>query len=129
MADVYELTTLAQQILDSDWFRVLTLLGTVAFALSGVVLAYAGGHTLVGALTLAALPGAGGGILRDLILQRQPLGIVRDPAILLTIFATVLLGKAFFRFTALMGAQRALKSLQSRPERGTLVIELCDALG
>src|SRR5262249_39361819 len=73
--------------------------------------------------------GGGGGMLGDLILQRQPLGIVRDPTILLTIFATVLLGKAFFRLTALTGAQRVLKSLQSGPERGTLVIELCDALG
>jgi len=129
MADVDALTTLAQQILDGEWFRVLALLGTVAFALSGVVLAHAGGHSLVGALTLAALPAAGGGILRDLILQRQPLGIVRDPAILLAIFATVLLGKAYFRLAALTGAQRVPNSLHSGPEGRTLVIELCDALG
>src|SRR5262249_24471186 len=129
MADAQALAILAQQVLDSDWFRVLTLLGTVAFALSGVVLAYSGGYTLVGALTLAALPAAGGGIVRDLILQRQPIGIVRDPAILLTIFCTVLLGKAFFRLSALTGVQRVVKSLQFGPDGGTFVIELCDALG
>jgi len=129
MADAHALAILAQQVLDSDWFRVLTLLGTVAFALSGVVLAYSGGYTLVGALTLAALPAAGGGIVRDLILQRQPIGIVRDPVILLTIFCTVLLGKAFFRLSALTGAQRVVKSLQSGRDGGTFVIELCDALG
>jgi len=59
MADAYAPAILAQQVLDSDWFRLLILLGTVAFALSGVVLAYSGGYTLLGALTLAALPAAG----------------------------------------------------------------------
>jgi polar amino acid transport system substrate-binding protein len=108
---------------------VLVFLGTVAFALSGVALAHAGGYTLIGALVLAALPAAGGGVVRDLLLQRQPLGIVRDPAILLTIIGTVLLGKAFFRFTILIGAQGVIKSLQSGRLGGTLIIELCDALG
>jgi len=129
MADAYAPAILAQQVLDSDWFRLLILLGTVAFALSGVVLAYSGGYTLLGALTLAALPAAGGGVVRDLILQRQPIGIVRDPAILLSIFCTVLLGKAFFRLAALTGVQRVVKSLHSGPDWGTRVIELCDALG
>jgi polar amino acid transport system substrate-binding protein len=123
------LPTLVQQAIDSDWFRVLTLLGTVAFALSGVALAYAGDYTLVAALVLAALPAAGGGVVRDLLLQRQPLGVVRDPAILLTIIGTVLLGKAFFRFTALIGARGIVKSLQSGRHGRTQVIELCDALG
>jgi polar amino acid transport system substrate-binding protein len=128
MADACALPILVEQTIDSDWFRVLTLLGTVAFALSGVVLAYAGGYTLIGALVLAALPAAGGGVVRDLLLQRQPLGIVRDPAILLTIIGTVLLGKSFFRFTALIGAQSVLYSLQSG-RRVARVIEFLDALG
>jgi polar amino acid transport system substrate-binding protein len=122
------LPILVQQAIDSDWFRALFFLGTVAFALSGVVLAHAGGYTLVGAFVLAALPAAGGGVVRDLLLQRQPLGIVRDPAILLTVIGTVVLGKAFFRFTALIRAQSILNSLQSG-QYGARVIEFCDALG
>ena len=54
-------------------------MGTAAFALSGVVLAYGGQYTLFGALVLAALPAVGGGIVRDLLLQRDPLGVVRSP--------------------------------------------------
>ena len=65
---------LINQTLDSDWFRVLAFVGTVAFALSGVVLAYAGQYTLFGALILATLPAVGGGVVRDLMLQRDPLG-------------------------------------------------------
>jgi polar amino acid transport system substrate-binding protein len=127
MVDV-ALPILVQQTIDSDWFRVITILGTVAFALSGVVLAHVGGYTLIAALVIAALPAVGGGVVRDLLLQRQPLAIVRDPAILLAIIGTVLLGKALFRFTALIGGQSVLYSLQSG-RCVARVIELCDAFG
>jgi polar amino acid transport system substrate-binding protein len=129
MIDADALPILAQQTIDSEWFRVLAFVGIVAFAMSGVALAHSGGFTLIGAVVLAALPAAGGGILRDLLLQRQPLAIVRDPAILLAIIGTVLLGKAFFRLTALIGARSVIKSLQSARHLGTPLIEICDALG
>jgi polar amino acid transport system substrate-binding protein len=129
MTDACALPILVQQTIDTDWFRVLAFVGTFAFALSGVALAHSGGFTLIGAVVLAALPAAGGGILRDLLLQRQPLGIVRDPAILLIIIGTVLVGKGFFRIMTLIGAQAAIKSLQSGRHGGAQVIEICDALG
>src|SRR5262249_17509108 len=72
IADFYALPVLANQTLDRRWFRILAFIGTVAFALSGVVLAYAGQYTLFGALVLAALPAVGGGIVRDLLLQEIP---------------------------------------------------------
>jgi polar amino acid transport system substrate-binding protein len=74
IANAYALPILIHQTLDSDWFRVLTLPGTVSFALSGVVLAYAGRYTLFGAVVLSSVPTVGDGVARDLILQRQPLG-------------------------------------------------------
>jgi polar amino acid transport system substrate-binding protein len=129
IADAYALPILIHQTLDSDWFRLLALLGTVSFALSGVVLAYAGKYTLFGALVLASLPALGGGVVRDLLVQRQPLGIVRDPVILLTVFGTVVLGLAFFKVVSLTGAQRFAQSLQTRRHVATHLIEICDALG
>ena len=57
-----------------------------------MVLAYEGRYTLFGALILAALPAVGGGGVRDLLLQRQPLGIVRAPEALLIVFGTVFVG-------------------------------------
>ena len=92
IAGFYALPVLINQTLDSEWFRVLTFIGTIAFALSGVVLAYAGQYSLFGALILASLPALGGGVVRDLLLQRDPLGIVRNPEALLIVFATVLAG-------------------------------------
>src|SRR5262249_1417083 len=84
IADAYAVPILIHQTLDSSWFRALVFIGTVSFALSGVVLAYAGKYTLFGALVLASLPSLGGGVVRDLLVQRQPIGIVRAPEALLT---------------------------------------------
>ena len=56
IAAFYALPVLINQTLDSEWFRVLAFIGTSAFALSGVVLAYAGQYSLFGALILASLP-------------------------------------------------------------------------
>jgi polar amino acid transport system substrate-binding protein len=129
IADAYALPILIHQTLDSDWFKVLVLLGTITFALSGVLIAYAGKYTLFGALALASLPAVGGGVVRDLLLQRQPLGIVRDPAILLTVFGTVVVGMAFFKIIAMTGANRLAQFLQTRRNVGTGLIEVFDALG
>jgi polar amino acid transport system substrate-binding protein len=64
IAYAYALPVLINQTLDSDWFRILAFIGLVAFALSGVVLAYEGKYTVFGALILATLPAVGGGIVR-----------------------------------------------------------------
>jgi polar amino acid transport system substrate-binding protein len=129
IADAYALPILIHQTLDANWFQALALLGTVAFALSGVVLAYAGRYTLFGAVILSSLPTVGGGVVRDLILQRQPLGIVRDPVILLTVFGTVLAGMAVIKVISLTAAQPFVRSLRSQRRLGAQLIEIFDALG
>src|SRR6516164_4820597 len=97
----------------------------VAFALSGVVLAYEGQYTLFGALVLAALPAAGGGIVRDLLLQREPLGIVQNPEALLTVFGTVLV---VIKTIPRIRAGLLTKYLQSHARLGTRLIEVFDAI-
>src|SRR5262245_55394101 len=128
IADFYALPVLANQTLDRRWFHILAFIGTVAFALSGVVLAYAGQYTLFGALVLAALPAVGGGIVRDLLLQRDPLAVVRDPEALLTVFGTVLAGMIVIKAMARVQAGRFTKYLQSRAHLGTQAIEVFDAI-
>ncbi|MBV9968968.1 MAG: transporter substrate-binding domain-containing protein, partial [Xanthobacteraceae bacterium] len=109
IADAYALPVLIHQTLDTGWFKALALLGTVAFTLSGVVLAHAGRYTLFGALVLASIPALGGGVLRDLVFQREPLGVVRDPTFVLAVIATVMLGMAFFKIVSLGRAQRLVE--------------------
>src|SRR5260370_29223804 len=129
IADTYALPILIHQTLDAGWFRFLVTIGTIAFALSGVVLAYAGRSTLFEAMVLASLPALGGGVIRDLLLRREPLGIVRDPFVLLTIFGTVIIGMLVIRISSFAGAKRFVDSLQSRGHFGTGLIQICDGLG
>jgi polar amino acid transport system substrate-binding protein len=127
--DFHALPALINQTLDSEWFRFLFFIGTVAFALSGVVCAYAGRYTLFGALILASLPAVGGGVVRDLLLQRNPLGIVRTPEALLTVFGTVMAGMVVIRFMSCVPSDLLSKYLQSRPRLGAQLIEVFDAIG
>ena len=129
VASAYAIPILIHQTLDSDWFRILVSLGTVSFALSGVVLTYAGRATLFGAVVLASLPAVGGGVVRDLLLHREPLGIVQDPVILLTIFGTVLSGKLVIKIMSLAGTKRFTQSLPLSGRLGTHLIQVFDALG
>jgi polar amino acid transport system substrate-binding protein len=129
IADAYALPILIHQTLDTGWFKALALIGTIAFAVSGVVLAHAGKYTLFGALALASIPALGGGVLRDLIVQREPLGVVRDPSFVLAMIVTVLLGMAFFKLVAIGEAERLVQPLRGPRIIGTHLIEVCDALG
>jgi hypothetical protein len=71
---LYALPILINQTLDSDWFRGLAI---IAFALSGVVFAATGQY--LGALISPPFRPSGAGIVRDLLFQRQPIGVVQNP--------------------------------------------------
>jgi polar amino acid transport system substrate-binding protein len=126
--DFDALPALINQTLDSEWFRILVFMGTVAFALSGIVCACVGQYTLFEALFLASLPALGGGVVRDLLLQREPIGIVGAPEPLLVVFATVLTGMLVIKVTSRVQADLP-KYLQSLPSLGTRLIEVFDAIG
>jgi polar amino acid transport system substrate-binding protein len=90
----YLLPVLLGQTAGQTWFFIIGLLGTIAFAISGVLLAREGKYSLFGALVIAALPSVGGGVLRDILINRETLSVVASPVYLTTIFATVM----FFYF-------------------------------
>lgn len=77
---------------DAAWFKFIEVVGTVAFAISGLVIAFKERSTLLGALILALLPSMGGGLMRDVILGRIPVGALQSPVFLLSILLTVLIG-------------------------------------
>jgi polar amino acid transport system substrate-binding protein len=129
IADFYALPVLINQTLDSEWFRILAFVGTVAFALSGVVIAYGGDYTIFGAMILASLPAVGGGVVRDVLLQREPLAIVRNPGALLTVFGTVLIGFVVIRGLELVRPGLLSKYVESHGSLATRLIELFDAVG
>lgn len=82
---------------DRGWFRITEILGTIAFAISGLIIAFKERATLLGALILAVLPSLGGGIMRDVIFDRNPVGALQSPIYLLSVLVTVGLGFIFIK--------------------------------
>jgi polar amino acid transport system substrate-binding protein len=93
----YHLSPMLEIAVGGRWFYWLDIIGTIAFALSGVILAHRGRYNLVGAFVLAALPAVGGGLLRDLITGRQPVGVLRSPVPLLLVAGLVVVGYVVFK--------------------------------
>lgn len=83
---------LIEQTLDMRWFLHLDIVGTIAFAVSGVLIASREGYSFVGAIILAALPAVGGGTVRDILLDRHPIGMMQTPLYLILVLVTVLAG-------------------------------------
>ncbi|MAP24596.1 MAG: hypothetical protein CMM87_03580 [Rickettsiales bacterium] len=95
------------QILNSHWFFIIEIIGTIAFALSGVILAYRDRTTLFGAFIYALLPSAGGGILRDLLLSRHEIAFIQSPIYLFLALGTTLLSYACIK---LFGAYKVFQN-------------------
>lgn len=88
----YLYPVLLLQTADTDWFRIVEIIGTIAFAISGLIIAYRDNSTLFGAFIFALLPSMGGGLMRDVIIGRNPVGALLSPLYLLLIIGTVITG-------------------------------------
>lgn len=75
--------------LGSDWLYVLEVVGTGKSALAGYMAARISQFSLFGALVLATISSSGGGVLRDLMLDRHPIGIMAGQLKMLLIVAVV----------------------------------------
>ena len=62
-----------------DPYLILEYVGTVAFAVSGGAVAVRAGMDWLGVAVLAVVAAIGGGTLRDLLLDRLPVGWIQDP--------------------------------------------------
>jgi len=92
------------------WFFAVDVIGTIAFALSGVLLARQGKYSFFGALVLAATPSVGGGIVRDVLLQRETVSVLKSPIYLLLIFGTVIIFYIIFRLQRFWQSSRVADS-------------------
>jgi len=125
----------------ANWFHWLDMIGTVAFALSGVLIARREGYSAFGAFVLAALPAVGGGVVRDLLVGRSPIGVLSSPEPLSLVVCTVLLAYLAYRIAGLSvwplnpARHRMVRHWVAEQERRPRVIslrntyELTDALG
>lgn len=86
--------------LNSPWFLVMEVIGTLSAALAGYLAARAGRFSLFGALVLALATAVGGGILRDLLVGRHPIGVMSSPLYLQLVLGTVLVAYLAGRLAA-----------------------------
>ncbi|EDM70309.1 hypothetical protein RAZWK3B_06452 [Roseobacter sp. AzwK-3b] len=125
-------SVLMSYVLDTRLFFIMTIVGTVAFAVSGVLIAYRENFSFFGALVLSALPALGGGALRDILLDRHPMGMMSSPLYLCLVGVTVLVGFAIILALRLMASRGwTLSRLPKAPRIVTIanVQELTDSLG
>ncbi|MGH7834225.1 MAG: TRIC cation channel family protein [Candidatus Binatia bacterium] len=85
------------------WFFIIDISGTIAFAISGILLARQGRYSLFGAFVLASLPAVSGGIMRDLIVNRETLAVVANPVYPAAVMLTVLAGYIGFNLAEKAG--------------------------
>ncbi len=126
----YLFPVLLLQTLDSQWFFILEVVGIIAFAISGLVIAYEEKANFFGTLVMTALPSVGGGIMRDIIAQRTPLGIVKSPSYLFIVVAVVVaafLIMNIYKFFFTSGKTHLSK--QKLHEIGNNIIQVSDAIG
>ncbi|TGD38738.1 trimeric intracellular cation channel family protein [Brevibacterium aurantiacum] len=72
-------------------FLALDLTGTFVFAVSGVLLAARRGFDITGGLVLGLLAGIGGGMIRDVLLDRVPNALGQPIYLATPLFATLLI--------------------------------------
>lgn len=76
-------------------YQTIDILGTVAFAISGVLVAMEKRLDLFGVLIIAFVTAIGGGTLRDLLIGNTPVGWMQDLTYVITIFISVVFAIIF----------------------------------
>jgi uncharacterized membrane protein YeiH len=79
------------------FYFIIDILGTIAFAISGVLVAMDKKLDAFGVLIIAFVTAVGGGTLRDLLIGIKPVGWLNAPLHLLIIVVTVLLAIIFVK--------------------------------
>jgi uncharacterized membrane protein YeiH len=91
----------------SDALLIVSVIGTVAFALSGVMAATEAGMDWLGGVALAVVAAIGGGTLRDLLIDNQPVFWIADEWPLIVALATAVVTIAVLRFRPSIDPRRA----------------------
>jgi len=76
-------------------FNLLDLLGTIAFAVSGALVAINKKFDPFGVFIIAFVTALGGGTLRDILIGREPVGWMEDTYYVYTILITVIIAIIF----------------------------------
>lgn len=129
----YSFPVLVRLSLDTRWFQAVDIIGTIAFALSGLLLAIRFNYDVFGALVLASLPAVGGGIVRDVVSNRSELAVISSPIYVILILVLVVGGYFGLRVGRTL-RDRFLGRLNEaqiafRSRFVSNLVQFCDAVG
>ncbi len=121
------------------FYHIIDILGTIAFAISGVLVAMEKRLDLFGVLIVAFVTAIGGGTLRDVLIGNTPVVWMRDATYMLTILVAVVfailfsgqlkyLRKSLFFFDAVGLGLFTLIGIEKGLQAG-LLPGMCIALG
>lgn len=129
----YAFPILVKLTLDNNWFFAVDIIGTIAFALSGLLLAFRYSYDIFGAFVLASLPAVGGGVVRDLITNRDTLVIVSSPVYLEVVL--ILVGGGYLAIWGTMAIRKSSLGptttaiFERRRDQVRRLIQVSDAIG
>ena len=83
----YLYPVLLLEIIDSEWFYFIGVIGTIAFAISGIAIAVKDNTTLFGTFLFAMVPSVGGIVMRDVLINREEMGLFLNPSYMYYIVA------------------------------------------
>ncbi len=103
-------------------FFFIEMVGTVAFACSGAMVAIKKELDLLGVIVLGVTTAVGGGMIRDLLIGCTPPALFVDPIYVLTAFASVMI-----LFCAMRSRRMPMSVLEAPAYEG--IFNLLDAIG
>jgi polar amino acid transport system substrate-binding protein len=127
LMEIYLYPSFLMQTVDAEWFDLLEIIGIIAFAISGLFIAIEERINLFGAFLLASLPSAGGLVIRDALLGRMPISILKSPLYFALIAGIIILGFAVTKI--LKKTSFFLGDSPSRVLWFKWIEIFCDALG
>ncbi|MCP4382918.1 MAG: transporter substrate-binding domain-containing protein [Hyphomicrobiales bacterium] len=95
------------QTTNSDWYWLVDVVGTTAFALSGTILGWRIRANIAGFFILSALPAVGGGMMRDVLLDR-PIASLQSAQNITIITVISLVGYVAYRIYSRRDRNRAV---------------------
>ncbi len=113
----YVYPVMMMQTIESDWFYIIGIIGTIAFAVSGIAIAAKDNATLFGTFLFAMLPSVGGGVIRDVLVNRNELGIFLTPSYMYYILIVVFIG---------FSAVRLLEFYNQHATQDSLILKFWD---
>jgi len=123
----YLYPVMLMQTIDSGWFYFIGVIGTIGFALSGIAIAAKDNTTLFGTFLLAMLPSVGGGVMRDLMTNRNEVEIFLTPSYMYYILIIVAVSFATIRLLEYYNGRAQEDQMMSKFLDGILVFG--DAIG